>query len=226
MKTRAIIISGGMLEEEFVLQEWKQHQESGDICFLIGVDSGNLFLYEHHMVPDYIVGDFDSLPEEIVRYYKEETDIPIREFNPVKDATDTEIAVRLALEKECDSLFLYGATGTRLDHVLGNIQVLSIPHGAGVSAEIRDSHNRIRIIEKEANLEKTEMFGPYFSVFPLDGVVEHFFIEGAKYPLTDHVLTPYDSLCVSNQAKEDKVTIRFPKGLVVLMETRDSYNRR
>ena len=61
MKSRAIIISGGMLEKEFVLQEWEQHQESGDNCFLIGVDSGNRFLYEQQITPDYIVGDFDSL---------------------------------------------------------------------------------------------------------------------------------------------------------------------
>ena len=221
MKTRAVIISGGMLEEEFVLAEWKRHKESGDQCLLIGVDSGNRFLYEHQMTPDYIVGDFDSLPGEIVRYYKEETKVPIREFDPVKDATDTEIGIRLAMEKNCESIYLYGATGTRLDHVLGNIQTLSISHQAGVHAEMRDSHNRIRIIEREAVLRKGEMFGPYFSVFPLDGIVEHFDIEGAKYPLTDHVLTPYDSLCVSNQAKEEEVKITFPKGLVVLMETRD-----
>lgn len=222
MKTRAVIISGGMLEEEFVLAEWKAHKESGDNCLLIGVDSGNRFLYEHQMTPDYIVGDFDSLPEEIVRYYKEETQVPIREFDPVKDATDTEIGVRLAMEKNCESIYLYGVTGTRLDHVLGNIQTLSIPHKAGVRAEIRDSHNRIRVIEKEEVLYKETMFGTYFSVFPLDGIVEHFYIKGAKYPLTDHVLTPYDSLCVSNQAKEEKVTITFPKGLVILMETRDN----
>lgn len=222
MRTRAIIISGGMLEEAFVLQEWQQHQESGDNCFLIGVDSGNLFLYEHRITPDYIVGDFDSLSEEIVDYYKHETKVPIREFDPVKDYTDTEIAVHLAMEKGCENIYLYGATGTRLDHVLGNIQTLSIPHKAGVHAEIRDSYNRIRVIEKEEVLYREKMFGPYFSVFPLDGIVEHFYIKGAKYPLTDHRLTPYDSLCVSNQAKEEKVTITFPKGLVVLMETRDN----
>ena len=222
MKTKAVIISGGMLEETFVLEELEEHRHSGDPCFLIGVDHGNLFLYEHQIKPDYIVGDFDSLPEEIIRYYKEETDVPVREFNPVKDATDTEIAVRLAMEKGCTDIFIYGATGTRLDHVLGNIQVLSIPHNEGIHAEIRDSHNRIRIIEKEAVLCKGEMFGSYFSVFPLDGTVEHFYIKGAKYPLTDHTLTPYDSLCVSNQAKEEKVTITFPKGLVILMETRDN----
>ena len=68
MKTKAVIISGGMLEETFVLEELEEHRHSGDPCFLIGVDHGNLFLYEHQIKPDYIVGDFDSLPEEIIRY--------------------------------------------------------------------------------------------------------------------------------------------------------------
>ncbi len=48
-----------------------------------------------------------------------------------------------------------------------------------------------------------------------------FNIEGAKYPLRDHTLRPYDSLCVSNQIEGEEVEIRFPDGVVILMETRD-----
>lgn len=48
-----------------------------------------------------------------------------------------------------------------------------------------------------------------------------FNIRGAKYPLYHHVLTPYDSLCVSNEFVEDEVEITFPLGVVILMETRD-----
>ena len=33
-------------------------------------------------------------PERLVAYYREEVNVPIREFNPVKDASDTEIALR------------------------------------------------------------------------------------------------------------------------------------
>ena len=51
----------------------------------------------------------------------------------------------------------------------------------------------------ETRLLKTEAYGPYFSVFPLGQEVFGFNIEGAKYPLREHTLTPYDSLCVSNQ---------------------------
>ena len=55
---------------------------------------------------------------------------------------------------------------------------------------------------------------PYFSVFPLGEVIYGFNISGAKYPLEDHILTPYDSLCVSNQFEEEEVTISAPGGTV------------
>ena len=46
-------------------------------------------------------------------------------------------------------------------------------------------------------------------------------LRGPKYPLDNHTLIPYDSLCVSNQFQEDEVTISFMKGIVILMETKD-----
>ena len=54
-------------------------------------------MYDNEIKPDYIVGDFDSVPRKLVEYYREELDVPVREFNPVKDASDTEIALRLCL---------------------------------------------------------------------------------------------------------------------------------
>ena len=94
MAKRTVIVSGGMLEEDFVLPILKSEETE----FIIGVDRGLVFLYDHEIKPDYIVGDFDSAPERLVAYYREEVNVPIREFNPVKDASDTEIALRLCLD--------------------------------------------------------------------------------------------------------------------------------
>ena len=77
MSKRTVIVSGGMLEEDFVLPILKSEETE----FIIGVDRGLVFLYEHGIKPDYIVGDFDSAPNEVVTYYREETKVPIREFN-------------------------------------------------------------------------------------------------------------------------------------------------
>lgn len=69
-------------------------------------------------VLDYIVGDFDSLPGEILERYRQEGEIPIRTYNPVKDATDTKIALDKALEEGSTEIWILGATGTRIDHVV------------------------------------------------------------------------------------------------------------
>mgnify|MGYP002519981140 FL=1 len=139
----------------------------------------------------------------------------------MKDSTDTEIAIRLAIELGVKELWILGATGSRLDHVWGNVQTLTVAHNAGVKAYILDAHNRISVIEREGHLSRKEAFGTYFSVFPLGGTIEEFSIQGAKYPLTNHTLSPYDSLCVSNEILDDEVKITFPEGLIVLMETRE-----
>ena len=217
MSKRAVIISGGTLYEELIE---KTIRECEDPC-IIGVDKGVEFLYRHNIKPSYIVGDFDSLSHEIVDYYKNETHVSVREFNPVKDASDTEIAVRLAITLGCHEMVILGATGSRVDHLWANIQTLTIPFKAGVDAVILDPQNRIRRIGGETHLKKEEAFGDYFSVFPLGEVVYGFNIRGAKYPLTEHTLTPYDSLCVSNQIEGDEVVIDFVSGIVILMETRD-----
>ena len=217
MSKKAVIVSGGSIDAPFALKQIKKI--TPDI--IIGVDSGLMFLYYNQVMPTHIVGDFDSVDLEIISYYKEETKIPIREFNPVKDASDTEIAVRLAIDLEVKELRIVGGTGTRLDHVIANIQVLKIAHDMGMKAYIVDPYNRISLVEKGIYLSKKEAFGPYFSIFPLGGIIPGLNIEGAKYPLNNHTLMPYDSLCVSNQFMENEVRITFQEGIIILMETRD-----
>lgn len=217
MAKSIVIISGGELNEEFALSVLKKE---GANC-VIGVDRGMEFLYKNQISPNYIVGDFDSVNQDIADYYRNQTNVPIREYNPVKDASDTEIAVRLAMTLGCSRLLILGATGGRIDHLWANVQILTIPFRAGIDAQILDTRNRIRLIGGDTVLKKSEMYGPYFSVFPLGNEIFGFNISGAKWPLKNHTLTPYDSLCVSNEVQKDEARIEFSRGIVILMETRD-----
>lgn len=217
MSKRTVIVSGGTIEEDFALPILKSEATE----FVIGVDKGLEFLYRQGIKPDYIVGDFDSVSKELVSYYRKELDVPVREFNPVKDASDTEIALRLCIRLNRKEIWILGGTGSRIDHLWANVQCLQIALEAGADARILDSHNQIRLIGKEITLKKEEAFGPYFSLFPLELPVDDFNIRGAKYPLKNHFLRPSDSLCVSNEFAEDEVTISFAFGKVILMETRD-----
>ena len=220
MEKYTVIVSGGMLEEGFAMNILRSEKAE----FIIAADSGLLFLYQHQIRPNYIVGDFDSAPRKVVEYYQEETNIPIRCFDPVKDFSDTELALKLCLNLGRKNIIILGGTGSRIDHIWANVQMLKIALDAGVDARLLDSHNRIRLLNKGIVLDKKDAFGPYFSVFPLGGEVEDFSIRGAKYPLNHHTLVPFDSLCVSNEYAEEQVEISFlelEKNVVVLMETRD-----
>lgn len=220
MSKKSVIISGGDLDEELTLSILGELQEK---C-VIGVDRGVEFLYYHQIMPDYIVGDFDSTSDEIKDYYKNETHVPVREYNPVKDASDTEIAIRLAMTLGSRELIILGATGGRIDHLWANVQSLMIPFKAGIDAKILDRKNLIIIIGGgETHIRRNEAFGPFFSVFPLGEEIFGFNITGAKYPLKNHTLKPCDSLCVSNEIADgaDEAVISFRMGHVILMQTRD-----
>lgn len=217
MNKKGMIISGGTIDDAFVLQMLKEIQAE----YLIGVDKGLEFLYKYQVMPTHIVGDFDSVKANVLAFYKEQKDIAIHEFDPVKDATDTEIALRLAIELGVDTVWIFGGTGTRLDHVMANIQILKIAHDCGVKAYLLDACNRISLAEKEVSLSREETFGTYFSIFPFCGIVEQLSIVGAKYPLEDYRLCPFDSRCVSNEIQDNEVKIIFPEGMIILMESRD-----
>lgn len=217
MNKYTAVVSGGNLEEEFVLSILKSEETE----FIIGVDRGLQFLYDHGIRPDYIVGDFDSVSEEIVDYFTDEQNVPARKFKPEKDASDTEIALQFCLDLRRRHIVIMGATGTRLDHVWANVQALQIALEDEADVRIIDSHNQIRLLSHDFVLKKEEAFGSYFSVFPLGGTVDDLSIRGAKYPLEHHTLSADSSLCVSNEIAEDQVEITFSYGTLVLMETRD-----
>lgn len=217
MSKYTVIVSGGEIREECALPIL----QSEDTEFIIGVDRGLVFLYDHGIKPDYIVGDFDSVPHGLIEYYREELNVPVREYNPVKDASDTEIALRLCLGLNRKQILILGATGNRIDHLWANVQCLRIALEAGADARIVDSHNQIRLLDQGITLRKDQAFGRYFSLFPLELPVEDLSITGAKYPLKNHYMKPNDSLCVSNEYAEDQVEITFAYGCVILMETKD-----
>ena len=200
--SKTVIISGGMLDEGFAEKVLEANPEA----YIIAVDKGLEYLYNHKIEPQYIVGDFDSIDPKVIDYYRKETNIPIREYNPVKDATDTEIALRLGITLGSKEMILLGATGGRIDHLWANVQTLSVACDAGVNACILDEKNKIWVTNKSCVLK---------------GEIYDFSLEGTKWPLNHHDLMPCDSLTVSNQFVDDEVKISFVNGRIVIMETKD-----
>ena len=120
----ALIISGGSLDQEFA----RSYIRSNPCELTIAVDVGMKFFYDQKMIPDFIVGDFDSVEAEILRSFQrmEGPKKPVvLQFQPEKDETDTELAIRTAIREGSDHIHLLGAAaGNRMDHLIGNIHLL------------------------------------------------------------------------------------------------------
>ena len=82
-----VIVSGGMVNH-FILSNYISQNKNIKV---IGVDKGIEVLDCLDIIPDYILGDFDSVDEDILsKIIKLSPDINIIEYNPEKDFTDTE----------------------------------------------------------------------------------------------------------------------------------------
>lgn len=221
MNKKALIVSGGSVERDFLRKVFHSafYPDGADV--LIAADSGLEAVSDLGLPVTHIVGDFDSARSGILEPYRDRPDVEIRRFRPEKDATDTEIALRLALELGCGKIIMTGCTGSRLDHVWGNVQLLSIAKQAGAEACLVDPCNRISLIESETVLGKDTQYGTYISLFPLGGAVKGLTLEGFKYPLTEYLLEPVDSRCVSNEISADQAVITYREGTLLLMETKD-----
>ena len=214
-----VIISGGRLDIQFASAYIEKEKPE----ILIAADKGLMFFEETGICPTQIVGDFDSLGETLLPKY-EELGVPIRKFNPVKDATDTEIAVRLGMELGAKKISILGASeGNRLDHLFGNVMTMMIPQQEGIDCFIVDAHNRVRILTKPVEIKKSEQFGKYISLIPLTTDVYGVTLTGFKYPLWDYRFNVQTtgSLGVSNELQEDIGKINFREGILLMLECTD-----
>ncbi len=220
-----VIISGGTVDSDFTadcLSELGITADLGHACDrLIAADKGLLWCAQAHMVPAHIVGDFDSSGLEILKDYQGRRDVEIRRFIPEKNYTDTDIAVSLAMELKWKRVLLLGATGTRMDHMLGNIQVAARAAAGGCRVITADPHNRITVHTQSFQLEKTRQWGSYVSFFPWGEQVENLTLQGFAYPLENYLMENTITRCVSNEIVDEQASVSFTKGTVVCVEARD-----
>ena len=223
---KVLLISGGHVDPSFAAGFLQEHTFQK----VIAVDGGLGIARRLKASPlPEIVGDFDTVQPEVLAVYTREAQNGqgpvIHKYNPEKDYTDTDIALKLAMEY-CEGqaesqIWILGATGTRLDHVLANISMLLLPLRKGIRAVIQDENNRISLLSGQLTIEKHSHFGKYLSLIPLTPEISGLTLRGVKYPLEDHRVLQGESSCVSNEITQAQAFLKVEKGIAILLETRD-----
>lgn len=85
---------------------------------VIAADSGMTHAPTLALRPELWVGDFDSTSADLARRH---ADVPREVFPAAKDATDTELAARAAVERGASELVIVGGFGGQSDHAFAHI---------------------------------------------------------------------------------------------------------
>ncbi len=199
-------------------------REEGD-C-LIAVDNGLTYLNRMGILPDYCIGDYDSLQQEsraVLEEIRCQTPERIVTLPAEKDDTDTLAAVRFGMRLGYRRFDLYGALGgERISHTIANLQVLYYIKEQGGQGYIMDSNQMLFLVRNETKIFHRGFTGR-FSVFALDPVVRGVTIRGMKYSLENGELRNDFPIGCSNEITEEtskesaaSVTVSDGTALVVV----------
>lgn len=216
---KGLIVTGGKLDMAFA----RSFLEAHHFDKIIAVDAGLAIVDALGVVPDYVVGDFDTADAGLMEKYKKMPHIVWEVHKPEKDETDTELARSCAVALGCEEIAFLGATGGRLDHLIGNIHALYDCMQRGIAAYIVDSQNKLYLLDEGKTFCRNRQWGKYVSFLPYTEEVRGITLSGFRYPLTERNIRRGEEvgLCISNEIAEDRAEIRFEEGILICVESHD-----
>ncbi|WP_054739155.1 thiamine diphosphokinase [Cellulosilyticum ruminicola] len=186
--------------------------------YIICADAGMKHCRKLNLIPHLIVGDFDSTNMLDLMYY-EDLNVPIHRFSTHKDETDTELALRYAIEEGATEVVIWGAVGSRLDHTLGNVHLLYSALKQGVKVTLMNEKNTVMLVDNMIELKG--QIGQLVSLIPFSEKVEGISTIGLAYSLSEDTLWVGSSIGVSNYMTSSKAIIKVKAGFLLVILAND-----
>lgn len=210
--TRYIIIANGDI------MDYQWHKDIiTENDFIVCADGGARHAIEMDIIPDVVLGDFDSMPEH-VQDVLQGTKCDFYKYPAEKDQTDTELALNWCLKENPDEIILLGALGQRLDHSLANIFLLAKVTD-GISVRIINEHNEIRFVRDKTILEGCP--GEYVSLLPATPEIKGISTKGLKYMMRTDSLEMGTSRGVANEMVGEQASIELDEGVGIVIQAWD-----
>lgn len=188
---------------------------------VIAVDGGLAACLETEILPDYIIGDFDSVgkrEENLIEQWKQNYPHKIIQLSPQKDDTDMLAALKWGMQLGYRDFEIWGGTGGRPEHTIANIQSLLYLKKRGCKGCMRAEHSIIRVLKNETMIFPKESCG-YLSLFSLRAEAKGVSISHMKYPLNDYMMTNDFPIGVSNEFIGEEAQISVREGEILVIQT-------
>jgi len=201
---KALIIANGSLPSRAIVTRILREAE-----YIVCADGGANHARRLRIVPDIILGDFDSITPSTKRHFRR---VPLLRIHD-QESTDLEKALTFCIERRFTHADILGGTGDRIDHSTGTLGCFK-KFGKKISIRLADQTGIIQLVgvSLELNLHK----GDLVSLIPLDrcsGIAT----TNLKYPLANELLELGVREGTSNVATASNVHIRCRKGILLCM---------
>ena len=169
---------------------------------------------------DHLIGDLDSIDPEGLREAEADATV-IRRYPTDKDATDAELAVRLAIELRGGSpgrmLVIGGAEG-RLDHLLADVMLLASARTSGFTVTAHLGEAIVTVIGGGTEMDLMGSSGEQVSLLALTSTARGITTDGLRWPLTDAVLTAGSTRGVSNELSGQRARVQVAEGTLIAIQ--------
>ena len=188
---------------------------------VIAADGGARRLLDLRIAPHYLVGDLDSLSQETVARLTS-AGCQVQRHPAAKDATDTELAIALALDQGATDIDLVGATGgARLDHSVANVLLLAAdwPVPMCACAWSRQTATAL-VVRAGQSVDVPGTVGDIVALLPLAGPARGITTRGLQYALAGEDLAFGRARGVSNVMTAPVASISVAAGVLLVIHQR------
>lgn len=169
----------------------------------IAVDGGLIHCHKMHIRPTLLIGDFDSIPLELLQQYGH---CPIYSFPEEKNETDMELAVRAANLHSVQKIGIFGAMEKRTDHALANLHLMRrFPDKVVIETE----KETLLVVQGKKQLDCHP--GQVVSLIPIGDVASGVTTHGLKWELKNAALDK-NFMSVSNICLGSNFTVSVREG--------------
>lgn len=206
-KTALIIVNGELPNKNLLKQLMAKSQVS--IC----TDGAANPLKELDLIPNIIIGDLDSLTEEVHEFFAEHSKIIDR---PSQYATDFEKAFDYAEEQGFEKVFLTGLKGGRFDHAFSNLSVLKkYTHKFEIHIFDEDGRGILLDARRQKEVSLNVAKNTTISLLPLPEA-QGITTSGLLYPLNNEALIFGEREGQSNMSSQEEVRVKIESGVLLI----------
>lgn len=188
--------------------------------FIICADGGYAHARAESIVPDVVIGDFDSIDFEFVKSNLHQTGSAGSQIIRVaaeKDDTDTLICLKHGIDLGYEEFIILGGLGGRMDHTMANLQTMAYAVDHQKTIWIHDGKNHATL-RNPGSINVQKIDSSKISLFAFESCCEGVSIRNVKYPLSDHLLKNNFPLGISNEflGNESEISHKSGKLLIIL----------